>query len=175
MTHVTIGKSLDWQQMGFDQSVRGMRVQVDKDNDVYAVPVIMIDPTGTKKVSAQGVCPGGIWCERQTITTGPTFYPVHIAPDGMDSYVLGLTLDYADSTFAAAALAAVAWCDNEPPVYPVRYFHYFHCAAAAAFRNSLVVPFGEKPLRFAHGVQGYNQTSFAGATGVVLGCWGYDA
>ena len=51
MKHVTVGKAIDWQQWQLDQSVRSIRFQVDKDNDLYALPVVVIDPT-MEKVSA---------------------------------------------------------------------------------------------------------------------------
>ena len=49
---VTCGGPINFQQLQLDKQVRGLRMEVDKDNDLIALPVVVVDTTGPQTVAS---------------------------------------------------------------------------------------------------------------------------
>jgi hypothetical protein len=102
MKHVTVGKAIDWQQWQLDQSVRSIRFQVDKDNDLYALPVVVIDPTTESvKAAANAWEPFMMGGYLAAVTPSNTAYIQCLLPNGYD-----IEIDAANFWIAVGAGAA---------------------------------------------------------------------
>jgi hypothetical protein len=84
MAHVTVGKPLDWVKCQFDRSVRSVRFQVDKDNDLYAVPVMIMDPRGELGIIQGDGWTEGIWGFLDTCAPGVTVTNTIVLPSGWE-------------------------------------------------------------------------------------------
>jgi hypothetical protein len=169
--HVTVGKAIDWQQWQLDQSVRSIRFQVDKDNDLYALPVVVIDPTGALTTAPPSNYHPITWREGVALAGfGP--FPLHlpVLPQTI-SYICGLGIDYEDVRLVAAAAVtgSLLRVDTGAPVAT----HRFWVDVAANFKPSHTIDLRDFPIPCPLGVM-------ADTSAVVLGqytmyAWGYDA
>ena len=167
MKHVTVGRAIDWQQWQLDQSVRSIRMQVDKEGDLYALPVVVIDPTG-EKVSASPSRTTTVYDD--LITSGIT--DLWIPPDDQDAYVQGFVIDYGNLTSVAPLAATIRFRDRQDA--PIAWYgHYAWIADVAVFRPSLVVQFPDTGIRSINGVAVYLTAGCNGFISVQM--WGYEA
>jgi len=166
MTHVTVGKAIDWQQMGFDQSVRGMRVQLDKDNDMYALPVIVMDPTGDR-VEATGL-PTDRW-EWLATAVSAVVTDVHFPAVGRTTFLDQYEVCFGGDTLAAAAANYVLFID---PVVGIPHDVMFWCGVNAEYKPPYNLTL-KYPLEFPNGMRIQLFSALASGS-VQIHIWGHD-
>jgi len=165
--HVSFETPIDWRQWKLDRAIRSMRMWVDGENDLYAVPVVIVDPTGLN-ASADGQTRGIPWIETQQLSFLPGDV-IHNAPNGMESYVQGWRFDPAGCTKAVAGdvIAAVATAGILGNY--VDAFHYY-CDVNPSLRPSMTQVFGH-PL-VGQEVLVYSSAALTAYPWVFV--WGYD-
>jgi len=99
--HVSFETPIDWRQWKLDQSIRSLRMWVDPDGDLYAVPVVVVDPTGVAASARQPITPYTDFHETSVIS-GP---PVQVASPplltNLDIYGMRLDLGIINAAVAA--------------------------------------------------------------------------
>jgi hypothetical protein len=170
---VTTSIPIDWAQWRLSQSVRNLHFEADADGDVYALPVMIIDPTqGPSVLSGEIRAPEWI---ANVNCPGIADYIIHDTPVWRQtSYVHGIYVDYRDAVVGAAAPCFVNFHarDDIGPPPTMNIPHWFLVPVAAVPRASFVLQFA-KPLAFSSGLRVMNMTNF-GATSINCGAWGYD-
>lgn len=170
--HVSFETPVDWRQWKLDQAIRSLRMWVDGEGDLYAVPVVVVDPTGNKS-AADGLTRGAGWWERVNIGGFAGVIPIHATTAELTSYLVGAQLDYENCSLAVAALWGYSLRGVGPPATAYRWSHYAWLDVNPAFRPSLVVPFGTSPIPFPGGIEAVIPGATVG--NVELTVWGYDA
>ena len=101
MRHVSINRPLDFAQWNLDGNVRSVRIQVDKDNDMYCLPVIVVDPT-RPLVKAVSPTPINTW---EWLATSVTVVAtsVHIPAAGFTTFLDQYEISWMGDTMAAGA------------------------------------------------------------------------
>lgn len=169
MTHVTVGNAIDWQQMNLDQSVRSIRMWIDKERDLYAVPVIVIDPTSSK-VSANGIVPGILW-ESHEYFWDALPIQMHVPPVGMRSYIIGIEVSDIGSTLAVAGLQGINVFSMDPAA--LLFQHGWWAEVNPAYHDAWQF-IGDNYVAIVGGI--IVSLMFApNANGVQVRVWGYDA
>jgi hypothetical protein len=172
MPHVQVGKAIDWSQWQLDRSVRSLRMQTDRDNDLYAVPVVIVDATGDK-AQADGITRGTPFWYAQNIGGIAAAFAYHTPADpSLTSYLVGVQVDYDDATLAVAGPWAFSLFPSVGST-AYRWTHTTYLGVAAQFKPSLVINFGQTPIPFPGGIS----IVIPGATvgNIELRVWGYDA
>jgi len=131
MTHVTINRPIDWSQWNLDRSIRSIRMQVDRDNDMYALPVVVIDPTGDQVRTDTPIRTDWEW---YATAVSAIITDVHTPAAGYTSFLDQYEICWAGDTLGAAAVNyilfedpdigiphAVAWWCDVNPAYKVPY------------------------------------------------------
>ena len=159
---------IDWQQWQLTESVRNLHLEADADGDLYALPVIIIDPT-KEKVSAIALW-RGIWTDWVDVSAIGN-QVIHNAGTAT-SRLLGLWVDYANSAVGAAAKSTI-FINERGGASATKFQHEFYTPAAALPRPSFVIDFSNNELWCTYGVSVLNMQNF-GATNIQVGAWGYD-
>ena len=99
---VKVGGPINFQQWNLDQQVRGLRLEVDKDNDLIALPVLVVDTTGEPSTLTSSISTPTVQTIRGSIKSsfGPTTF---WTPDaGKRIRLLGGVISGSNLTLAAA-------------------------------------------------------------------------
>ena len=166
MKHVTVGKAIDWQQWQLDQSVRSIRFQVDKDNDLYALPVVVIDPTGDKVIAQGATVLDWEWL---ATSVSAIVTDVDMPAPGFTTFLDQYEICWGGDTLGVAAVNYVLFVE---PVIGVLHDVMWWCGVNAVHRE----PYNFKlkyPLEFPNGMR--MQLFSALATGQVqVHIWGHE-
>lgn len=145
-------------------------MQLDKDGDLYALPVVVIDITKSLTTAGLGQ-PATVWSGGGLLGPAALLWTtLHAAPAGLNSYVMGYRVDYGLVNAAAAGLAAATFYDMEGTGL---YSHEFMVDVAASIRPSFIHYLGDRAMFYAGGVQVRNIAALT--TGCYICAWGYDA
>ena len=168
---VKVGGPINFRQWNLDQQVRGLRLEVDKDNDLIALPVISVNPASDQTVSNASalivrgyVAWGG----------GPGNVDVLVPRDPTkDIYLLQLQIVPAGLSLAVPAIHRLDIRDKaNPPIN--RYFLHTWLPAVPDYMEPVVINFPCPGIRFPFGVNAY--TASAPDTGYyAIQAWGYEA
>jgi len=138
---VTCGGPINFLQWNLDTQVRGLRMEVDKDNDLIALPVVVVDPTKSQ-VSANPVSVplNEMIYGAGVIDSAVVWQPAGPAASTPSSYfnLLSLSIDPGSCTLAVPDLLTVIVSDT---THVPSMEYAFWCEAAASFKASKVFTF----------------------------------
>lgn len=98
---VSVGGPVDTAQWNLSENVRGLHIAVDRENDMIAWPVVVVDPTMEKVSASANAWEPFMLGHYLNCTPSNTAYTVLTLPDGYD-----IEVDYVSyTTFAGAAPA----------------------------------------------------------------------
>lgn len=171
MRHVTVGKAIDWQQWQLDQAVRSVRMQVDKDGDLYALPVIVVDPTKEKTVT--GVSAPAPWYGYGTMQVAITYITFNTPVQGRSSWITKIAIDFGDATIPLGGLNQFFVQTNDGLLQLFRTWQYF--PAALTPRPTVIWDFSSHPINAGPSGCGCGMTAdLTVFTQIAVHCWGYD-
>ena len=166
MRHVTVGKAIDWQQWQLDQAVRSIRFQVDKDNDLYALPVVVIDPTGDKVIAQGATVLDWEWLATSVSAIATD---VHMPATGFTTFLDQYEVCFGGDRLAVAAVNYLLFID---PAVGVLHDLAWWCEVAASSKPAYNLTL-KYPLEFATGMRMQLFTALASGQ-VQLHIWGHD-
>jgi len=174
MKHVTVGRAIDWQQWQLDQAVRSVRMQVDKDGDLYALPVIVVDPT--KGLTVTGISSPTPWYGYGTMQAAMTYITFNVPAGGRSSWITKISIDFANATMFGGGLNQFFVQTNDGLLQLFRTWQYFPAALPATPpRTTVMWDFSAHPIWAGPSGCGCGMTGDMDAfTQIAVHCWGYD-
>ena len=173
MRHVTVGKAIDWQQWQLDQAVRSVRMQVDHEGDLYAIPVIVVDPT--KELTVTGLSAPAPWYGYGTMQAAMTYITFNTPIQGRSSWITKISIDFANATILGGAQNQFFVQTNDGLTQLFRTWQYFPAALPNPPRPTVIWDFGAHPIAAGPSGCGCGMTGDMDAlTQIAVHCWGYD-
>jgi len=116
--HVSFETPIDWRQWKLDRAIRSLRMWVDADNDLYAVPVVVVDPTafeGNAGIANAGNVQRARWSVQYPIASATQYYftPFGAATGPWTLYGFEISVNTAVKAVAGPVLVYIAdLCDG---------------------------------------------------------------
>jgi hypothetical protein len=167
MPHVQVGKAIDWSQWQLDRSVRSLRMQTDRDNDLYAVPVVVVDPTGDMVTANPGVVKTPWMFQATSVSTVLT--DVHVPPAGKTSYLTQIEINHVGETSAVPQQNMIGVSDFAL----FQWLYQWWMVATASHNPAYNITF-EAPLVSVDGFQIIMGVALTSGD-MAVNAWGYDA
>lgn len=168
---VKVGGPINFQQWNLDQQVRGLRLEVDSDNDLLALPVVIVDPTQKPEVLAATSAQPQVWQwgAIDTDIVGPkVVLPVN--NPGETIMLAGFVISFGGPTIAAAGLVGINVSDASANM---EWNFYSYCGPVAQPLDPIVVIFPD-PLPLTKGEDFSVDLSGPLVSGkIIVTAWGY--
>jgi len=166
---VTVNKPIDWDgTWSLSEPVQHLVFEHDGNDNLKAMPVVLVDTTKGTVIPTVPEKKSGIWCAVLALGASGLAGSVHTPPAGQTSYVTNVSVDYSDVSLGAAALI---YCTLEDTGARLKFRHMFWVPVAAAARPSFVLHC-DPPLDIVGDV--IAQISGATVGDIRITCWGYD-
>jgi len=145
---------------------------VDKDGDVYAFPVIVVDPTKEKVVT--GVSAPTSWYGYGTMQDAITYITFHTPAQGRSSWITKIAIDFASATILGGAQNQF-FVQTNAGAQLFRTWQYFPAAIPNPPQSTVQWDFAQHPILAGPSGCGCGMTGDMDAfTQIAVHCWGFD-
>jgi len=136
--HVSFETPIDWRQWKLDQAIRSLRMWVDGEGDLYAVPVVVVDPTGAASSATLPQHPCINW-ENASLITNAGVNIIAQPTAGQYIKLYGMKLDFSMTADAGGPAHFRLIIEDYPS--GVGLFALQIYVAAAAYNHEIVLNF----------------------------------